>query len=187
MATPTRTMRTLLVPALVLAGCGDNGTTVVPDAADIALAAHAAPPGMTFDGTGEDAAALTVVVVSGRDAEFASLAGFSDGHFRTFSGDAGAVLSLALVFNDASDAEAAFTLYLDELESEDGYGLDGGRAADWGDEGTCASGPTPTPIGEETICVWRTGPVVMAIGGAMDPDQFDAIGAGMDRRASGAG
>jgi hypothetical protein len=97
------------------------------------------------------------------------------------------VLSLALVFDDASDAGVAFSLFRDELESEDGYGLDGGAAADWGDEGVCASGPVPTPIGEETICVWRSGQVVMALGGAMDHEQFEDIAAGMDRRAAEGG
>lgn len=179
----------VLLPALVivLAGCGASGTTAVPDAGEIVLAADAAPPGMSFDGTGEGDAALTEVVISGRDAEFQALAGFADGHFRTFSGDSGAVLSLALVFDDASDAGTALSLFLDELESDDGYGLDGGAAADWGDEGVCASGAVPTPLGDETICVWRSGPVVMALGGAMDPAQFEDIAAGMDRRAAEGG
>lgn len=173
--------------AIVLAGCGAGGTAAEPDASDIVLAADAAPPGMSFNGTGEGESALTEVVISGRDAEFRALAGFADGHFRTFSGDSGAVLSLALVFDDASDAGTALSLFLDELESEEGYGLDGGAAADWGDEGVCASGPVPTPIGDETICVWRSGPVVMALGGAMDPEQYADIGAGMDRRAAEGG
>ena len=173
--------------AAVLTACGSIGGADVPDAGEIALAADAAPPGMSFDGTGEERSALTEVVISGRDAEFLALGGFADGHFRTFSGESGALLSLALVFDDVSDAGAAFTLYRDELESDDGYGLDGGEAADWGDEGVCASGPVATPIGEETICVWRTGPVVMALGGAMDPEQFEDIGAGMDGRAAPGG
>jgi hypothetical protein len=173
--------------ALVLTACGSIDGADVPDAGEIALAADAAPPGMSFDGTGEGESALTEVVASGRDAEFRALAGLVDGHFRTFSGESGAVLSLALVFDDASDADAALSLYLDELESEDGYGLDGGEAADWGDEGVCASGPVATPIGEETICVWRTGPVVMALGGSMDLEQFEDIAAGMDVRAAPGG
>lgn len=176
----------LAVLGLMLSGCGGIAGAAIPDAAEIALAADAAPPGMAFNGTGEATDALTAVVISGRDADFLRLAGFVDGHFRTFSGDAGAVLSLALVFDDVDHADAAFGLFLDELESDDGYGLDGGVATDWGDEGTCAAGPVPTPIGEETICVWRTGRVVLALGGAMDADQFGEIGAGMDRRAAGA-
>ena len=179
----------VLAPALgiALAGCAGTAPTAAPDAGQVVLAADAAPPGMSFNGTGEGESALTEVVISGRDAEFQALAGFADGHFRTFSGDSGAVLSLALVFDDASDAGTALSLFLDELESEDGYGLDGGAATDWGDEGVCASGPVPTPLGDETICVWRSGPVVMALGGAMDPAQFEDIGAGMDRRAAEGG
>ena len=173
--------------ALALAGCGGIGGSEVPDAGEIALAADAAPPGMAFNGTYEGTEALTEVVISGRDAEFLRLTGFVDGHVRTFSGDGGALLSLALVFDDPTHATTAFRLFLDELESDDGYGLDVGQATDWGDQGTCASGPTPTPLGAETICVWRSGQVVMALGGAMDPEQFEDIGAGMDRRAEGAG
>ena len=173
--------------AVVLTACGTIGGGDVPDAGEIALAADAAPPGMSFNGTGEEESALTAVVISGRDAEFRALGGFADGHFRTFSGESGALLSLALVFDDASDAGTALTLFLDELESDDGYGLDGGEATDWGDEGVCATGPVPTPLGEETICVWRTGPVVMALGGAMDLEQFEDVAAGMDGRAAPGG
>ena len=181
-------MKLLSVALLtVLAGCGAVGEADVPDAGEIALAADAAPPGMSFNGTGDGESALTSVVISGRDAEFRALAGLADAHFRTFSGESGALLSLALVFDDESDAGAALTLYLDELESDEGYGLDGGEAADWGDEGVCATGAVPTPLGEETICVWRTGPVVMALGGAMDPAQFEDVATGMDRRAAPGG
>lgn len=179
-------MKLCVTPLCVaLAGCAGMSAADVPDAGEIVLAADAAPAGMEFDGTGEGTDALTEVVISGRDAEFLELGGFVDGHVRTFSGDAGLVLSLALVFDDAAHARTAFELFLDELESDTGYGLDDGRASDWGDEGTCATGTVPTPVGEETICVWRTGPVVLAIGGAMDPDRFEEIGAGMDRRAAG--
>lgn len=178
---------TTLAAALALAGCGSIGGGEVPDAGEIVLAADDAPPGMAFNWTSEGDAALTEVVISGRHEEFLALAGFVDGHVRRFSGDAGALLSLALVFEDASHAKEAFRLFLDELESEDGYGLANGVAADWGDEGTCATGPVPVPIGEETICVWRNGRVFMALGAAMDPDRFEDIGAGMDRRAASPG
>lgn len=178
-------LSSLLVASL--AGCGAIEGGAPPDPGEIVLAANAAPPGMAFNGTGEGHDALTVVVLSGRQAEFLALPGFAVGHYRTFSGDAGAVLSLALVFDDAEDAATAYDLYLDELQSGEGYGLDDAQAADWGDEGVCASGPVPTPIGEETICLWQADSVVMALGGAMDPDQFEDIAAGMDRRAAGGG
>ena len=173
--------------AMVLTACGATGGTDVADAGDIVLAADAPPAGMSFNGTGDGEAALTEVVISGRDAEFEALPGFVDGHFRTFSGESGALLSLALAFDDASDAGSALTLFLEELESEEGYGLDGGQATDWGDEGVCASGPVPTPIGEETICVWRTGSVVMALGGSMDLEEFEDIAGQMDDRAAPSG
>lgn len=179
--------RWLWVSVMAVSGCAAFGEAQVPEAAEIALPADAAPPGLTFNGTAEGEAALTDVVISGRTEDFLALGGFVDGHVRRFSGDGGAVLSLALVFADEADAGDALQLFLDELESDVGYGLNDGQASEWGDEGTCATGPVPTPIGEETICVWRTGSVVMALGGAMDPDRFDDIGADMDRRASGAG
>ena len=180
-----RALTTLL--AIGLAGCGAAGGNQPPEPGDIVLAADAAPPGMTFNGTGEGEAALTVAVISGREADFRALPGFVGGHYRTFSGDGGAILSLALVFDDAADAGTAFDLFLDELTSDAGYGLDDTQAADWGDEGVCASGPVPTPIGEETICLWRGGSVVMALGGGTDVEGLSGIADGMDRRATGGG
>jgi hypothetical protein len=171
----------------ILTACGSIGGAEIPEAAEIVLAADAAPAGMSFDGTGEGEAALTEVIISGRDAEFAALAGFADGHFRTFSGESGALLSLALVFDDASDGDTAYRLFLNELESDEGYGLDGGESTDWGDEGVCASGPVPTPMGDETICVWRTGPVVMALGGSRDVERFEELAVGMNDRAAPGG
>jgi hypothetical protein len=49
----------------------------------------------------------------------------------------------------------------------------------------CDTGPVPTPLGNETICLWRTGTALMAAGGMLGaPDQLFAIAADMDARAT---
>jgi hypothetical protein len=169
---------------LLTAGCG--GTTAdgpALSAAEIALSEEDAPPGTVFNGSGEGPDARTVVVLSGRSDDFLALPGYVEGQYRTLSGDGGAVLVLALVFDTPEHADGAFAAYLVELTSDDGYGLDSGTSTAWGDEGTCATGPVPTPLGEETICLWRTGSVVMAVGGAMEQDRLFTIAKDMDERA----
>ena len=95
-------------------------------------------------------------------------------------------MAVASPFMQSLDLERHGLRWL-RAEIDLAHPLDGGEAADWGDEGVCASGPVTTPIGEETICVWRTGPVVMALGGSMDLEQFEDIAAGMDGRAASGG
>lgn len=152
-------------------------------AADIALAADEAPPGTAFNGSGDGQEARTSVIVSGRSEEILALPGFVEGQYRTFSGDGGAVLVLALVFDTTEHADGAFAAYLEELSSDEGYGLGSGTPTAWGDEGTCATGPVPTPLGEETICLWRTGSAVMAVGGALEDERLFTIAQDMDERA----
>lgn len=182
----------LVLAAALLVACDAAATsrpvTAMPStrelhASDIVLAEDEAPPGTTFNGSGDGPSALTVVVVSGRTNQFLALPGLVEGQYRTFSGDGGALLSLALVFDGTERAQGAFALFLDEFESDEGYGLKSGAAPDWGDEGACDTGSVPTPLGEETICVWRTGTVMMAVGGALDAGQLFAIARAMDERA----
>jgi hypothetical protein len=166
--------RAVAIACLLLAGCDVAGVATPtpwqqpseppPAAAEIVLGADEAPAGTEFNGHGEDRAALTVAVISGRSAQFLALPGFVDGQYRTFSGEGGALLAIALVFGSEEQAGDAYELFLDEFESSDGYGL-AGAAAGLGDEGVCATGSVPTPLGEETICVWRSGRVVLAAGG----------------------
>ena len=168
---------------LLLVGCSGSPAPSPASAAEIALAEEDAPPGTVFNDSGTGAEAQTVVVISDRANEFLALPGFVDGQYRAFSGDGGAVLVVALAFDTTEHAEGALEAYLTELTSAEGYGLDDGTSTSWGDEGTCATGATPTPLGEETICVWRTGSVVMAVGGAMEQEQLYAIAEDMDERA----
>lgn len=194
----------LLALVLVLAGCATSSATATrseppatpsptPEpsiaehrvATDIVVAEDDAPPETAFNGSGEGRLALTVVVVSGRAEEFLALPGMLDGHYRTFSGDGGALLSLALVFDTVDHARRAYALFLKEFESEDGYGLSTDAPTAWGDEGVCDTGPVPTTLGNETICVWRSGSVLMAAGGALGaPDRLFAIAADMNARAT---
>jgi len=162
-----------------------SATATIPsrDFTDIVVAPEAAPPGTTYNGTGQGRPVLTEVVVSGRDAQFLALPGFVDGRYNTFSGEGGALLSLALRFDTVQHSEQAFDLFLEEFGSADGYGLDSDAPAGLGDEGTCAEGPVPTPLGEEAICLWRNGTLVLIAGGAMDADDMHAIAEGMDARA----
>jgi len=199
-----RPAKLLLGLVLVLAGCATSSPTAMrseapatpsptPEpsiaahrvAAEIVVAEDDAPPETLFNGSGEGRLALTVVVLSGRGEEFVALPGVLDGQYRTFSGDGGALLSLALVFDTVDHARGAYALFLKEFESEDGYGLTTDAPTAWGDEGVCDTGPVPTPLGNETICLWRTGTALMAAGGMLGaPDQLFAIAADMDARAT---
>ena len=148
---------------------------------DIVVSAEMPPPGTEFNGTGDGQTALMAVVLSGRRQEFQELQGFVDGRFNTFSDGGGALLSLALLFDTEEHAEEAFDLFQLELVSDDGYGLVGTLAA-LGDEGVCGEGPVPTPLGEETICVWRNGALLLAAGGALADDGIHAAAEAMDAR-----
>jgi hypothetical protein len=148
---------------------------------DIVVSPDTPPPGTEFNGTGDGQTALMAVVLSGRRQEFQELPGFVDGRFNTFSDGGGALLSLALLFDTDEHAEEAFDLFHLELVSDDGYGLAETPAA-LGDEGVCGEGPVPTPLGEETICIWRNGPLLLAAGGALADDGVHAAAAAMDAR-----
>ena len=148
---------------------------------DIVVSPDSPPPGTEFNGTGDGQTALMAVVISGRRQEFQELPGFVDGRFNTFSDGGGALLSLALLFDTDEHAEEAFDLFHLELVSDDGYGL-AGTPATLGDEGACGEGPVPTPLGEETICIWRNGPLLLAAGGALPDEGIFAAAEAMDAR-----
>ena len=180
--------------AVVLAACGaTTGSDAPPadspdstagpmlNAGDIVLSAKQPPSGTEFNSSVEGHDSRTAIVITDRTAEFLGLPGFVDGQVRQFSGDGGAVLSMALVFDTVEHAEDAFDLYLDELESEDGYALPS-EPAGLGDEGVCATGQVPTTLGEETICLWRNGVRVLAAGGAHE--ELLTVAEGMDARAA---
>jgi hypothetical protein len=160
----------------------------MPDLAGIVLAPDAPPPGISNDTVVEGTPVLTRVVISGRDAEFLALGGFAAGRYAQFSGDGGLLLSLGLVFDTVGDAEGAFDLFLDELQSDEGYGVGtGGVEAGLGEAGTCAGFDNPALGGlHENACLWRQGTLVLLAGGTLEPDAIHSIAEGMEARASSA-
>lgn len=154
------------------------------DLAEIVISPTAPPEGMGFDEAVEGRAVLTHVVISGRASEFLALPGFRDGRVTKFSGLSGALLSLGLSFDTPHDAATAFDLFLDELQSKEGYGFGPGPDADLGDEGTCDEGANPGVDGlQESICLWRNGPLVLIAGGPIDPEHLRPIAEAMDQAA----
>jgi hypothetical protein len=149
-----------------------------------AIVRSAPPPGMSHDGTLRSTAALTQVVISGRAQEFEALDGFVDGRAASFSGDEGAFLSIALAFETADNAAAAFSEFEYELESSEGYDFGASQPAGLGDEGVCDVGPNPALDGLfESICIWQQGRLVLIAGGPIDMAQLHDLAEGMEARA----
>ena len=144
-----------------------SGVSPSANLAGIVIGQSDPPEGMSHDTTVEGADALTQVVISGRDAEFLALPGFRDGRSNSFSGESGALLSIALAFDTPDDAAGALDLFLDELQSDDGYGFGAASGdAGLGDEGTCQEGANPALDDlQESICIWRHGDAVLIVGG----------------------
>ena len=155
------------------------------DLTDIVLGPEEAPSGTGHDRTVEGTPVLTRPVVSGRDSEFLALDGFAGGRYAEFSGESGIFMSLGLLFDTVENAERAFDRYLDELLSDEGYGVGaGGVEGELGEEGTCAEFDNPS-FGDlhENACLWRHGNLVLIAGGTLAPDVVHALAAGMDTRA----
>jgi hypothetical protein len=146
----------------------------------------APPPGVAHDySVGESADVRLRPMVSSRGAEFLGVDGFSYGRYEAFSGDAGLLMSLAMVFDSVEHAEAAYDLYLDELLSDEGYAATGAVAPGFGDDGTCAEFDNPSMGGiHEHACLWRNLRLVLIAGGTLPPAEIRAIAEGMNARAS---
>jgi hypothetical protein len=176
----------IVIVAVLLPACG-AGPTVAPepDLSVIVLDANSAPEGTSQDESGEELTAVVQrVVISGRESQFLELPGLSAGRYSQFSGDAGLFLSLGVQFDSVENADRAFDLFLDELESPEGYGLDSRTSEDVGEEGKCTEGPNPDLGGiQERICLWRTGPVILVAGGTLTWSDTHDIAHGMDSRA----
>ncbi len=135
-----------------------------------------APAGMIHDDTVTGLETATLVIVSGSDAEFEALDGFLDGRATFFSGDGGALLTLALAFDDSLNADLAAHAYQRELRRDDGYGFGAGERASFALDGICDTGANPAHNGlEESICIWHNGPVVLIVGGPQPMAQIQAI------------
>ena len=113
-----------------------------------------------------------------------ALDGFTTGRYTEFSSESGVLLSLGPLFDTVDNAERAVDLYLDELQSEEGYGFGSGLEAGLGDEGTCDEGDNPALGGlHESICIWRSGNLVLIAGGTLESDDLHSVAEGMDARA----
>jgi hypothetical protein len=129
------------------------------------------PAGLNHDYTVSGAETLTMVVISGRQAEFAALPGFVDGLATAFSGSDGALLTAGLAFHDSILADLAAHTYQNELASTEGYGFGEGQRNEIAFESVCDTGPNPALDGlVESICIWHTGRVVF-----LDLDEVEWI------------
>ena len=173
----------------ILAGGGGVGGPRVITADDlpaIVVPADEGPAGMQLDNTYDDERILLrpIISVTGVDAiPYLEQPGFVAGRYTEFSDATAGLLSWAALFEAPADAERSLELYVAEVESVDGYGLD--RRADlaFGDEGGFFDHDDP----EDTVQVvlWRSGNVVMAAAtyGDFDPDQLREVAEGMNARA----
>lgn len=177
--------------AVLLAACSAAPSpTPSPevDLAGIVLDANSAPEGTSQDETGEtQAEVVDRVVVSGRESQFLELAGWSESRYSQFSGEGGLFMSLGVQFDSVANAEHAFDLFLDELESEEGYGLDSRHHPEQiGDEGRCTEGANQDLGGiHERICLWRTGKMILVAGGTLAWADLFRLAHGMESRARG--
>jgi len=155
------------------------------DLAAIVVSPDEPPLGMGHDAIIGGRDTLTLVVVSGRNAAFAALDGFVDGRATTFSGDAGALLSMVLVFEPSIHGDLAYHEYGKELNAATGYNFDGARVEGLGFENVCGTGTNPLLGGlVESICLWRAGGLVLAVGGPLPLADVQTIAEEMHARAT---
>jgi hypothetical protein len=163
------------------------------DLAAIVIPPEFPPSGMMLSDDGEGPAALEQLpLFPDTAAELLAAPGFADGRWSRFAGSAedfeasrGFILTWVARYTSPGDATGVFSILLNELQSDDHYGWGIGEDAGLGDQGTCLEGDNPQLGGlQETICLWRHGPLIMVVGGGSDnesPIQVDA--AAMDARA----
>ncbi len=176
--------------AVLLAACGARSSpspSPSVELSSIVLDADSAPEGTSHDETGETRAAVVDrVVVSGRESQFLELPGWSDARYSQYSGDGGLFMSLGVQFDTVENAEHAFHLFLNELESEAGYGLDSRTSDEIGDEGKCTEGANRDVGGvHERFCLWRTGQVILVAAGTLDWADLHELADAMNSRARG--
>ncbi len=173
----------------ILGGRGVGAPRVITadDLPAIVVPADHAPAGMQHDITYDDERILLrpIISVTGTAAvdPYLEQPGFVAGRYTEFSDATAGLLSWAALFETPADAERSLELYVEEVESEDGYGL--GRRANiaFGDEGGYFDHDDPEDTAQ--VVLWRSGNLVMAAAtyGDFDPDQLRAVAEGMDARA----
>jgi hypothetical protein len=154
---------------------------------DIVVSPDTAPEGLVRDDVGGGLETLSYPLLSDRSralVETDAEPQFVDGGYATFSGAAGALLSVAMEFASVEAAEAMLEILAGELESADGYGLPPGTPLPLGDGGLRYEGDVAALDGlHEIIFVWRRGRIVLVAGGPMTPEQTKAVAEAMNERA----
>ncbi len=176
-----------------LATSEPSPTVSALDLAAIVIPHDSPPRGMTLSSQEAARQVLDRLPLSpDTAARLRAQAGFVDGRSTAFAGSSedfeasrNFILTWVARYASPGAAEGAFSILLNELQSEDHYGWGIGADAGLGDEGTCLEGDNPQLGGlHETICLWRHGPLVMIGGGGSKnetPIQADAKA--MDTRA----
>jgi hypothetical protein len=154
---------------------------------DIVVSPGTAPEGLTRDsvGSGRDTLAYPLLSDQSRALVMANAQSrFVEGGYATFSGEAGALLSLAMRFDSAAGAERVVDILVAELESAAGYGLPPGSPIALGDGGLRYEGDVAALGGlHEIIFVWRRGEVVLIAGGPMAAEELENVAESMNERA----
>lgn len=167
------------------------------DLPTIVLADTEAPEGMRHDDSATGVAVLTRPFNGLTDEDSTAAlaqAGFVEGRYAEFSGDPGALLSWAALFETVEDAERSLALYDTEVDSDAGYGLGAGTDAGIGDQGAYyegdyvvgAGGTGPLgPTLHARVFLWRSGTLVMSAASWGDFSEADlrAVAEAMDARA----
>ena len=195
----------LAVPLLVLAACGEAeprasmspSRSIAPSPlylASVVIPPDEPPDGMTLSDEGGGRPVLEQLPLFPETASrLEATTGFVDGRWSRFAGSGsdfetsrGFILTWVVEYASEANARSALAILLTELQSDDHYGWGIGEEAGLGDEGTCLDGENPQMGGlQETICVWRHGPLVLVVGGGSNnetPVQTDAEA--MDARAA---
>ena len=190
----TRNLTAWLVVALTVTGCGWSSRSSATPTRPVVIAPDAPPDGMTLSDEGGGADVLgQLPLFPDTASELQAVPGFVDGRWSRFARSASDfensrnfILTWIVQFAPEENAKAAVSILLNELQSDNHYAWGIGEDAGLGDEGTCLDGQNPQMGGlEETICVWRRGPLVMVVGGGTEnetPIRDDA--AAMDARAA---
>ena len=173
----------------ILAGGGGIGTSRVITAEDlpeIVIAPGEQPEGMGHDNTFDDERILLrpIISVQGTDAiPYLEQPGYVAGRYTEFSDDLTGLLSWGALFETPEDAERSLALYADEVQSDDGYGLDNRVDVDLGDEGAFYDATDSS--NETMVILWRNGNLVLAAAtyGPFDPDELRSVAEDMDAAA----
>lgn len=178
-----------LVAIQFVAGGGGIGAPRVlteEDLAHIVIGPGEQPTGIGYDAMYDDERTLLrpIISVEGKDAiPYLEQPGFVAGRYTEFSNDRVGLLSWAALFGSAEDAQRALALYVEEVQSEDGYGLRNRVEVDLGDEGAFHDDADPERHAQ--VVLWRNGSLLMAAAtyGEFDPDELRSVAEKMDAAA----